>query len=45
MGSLMAPLDLTLTDLERSKSRSLLRVFMMEDLYGIHIFDSSILPP
>ena len=33
----MAELHLTLSDIERSKSRSL-RFFMVRNLYGIHIF-------
>ena len=35
MGSLIAVLNLTLSDLERSTSRSL-RFFMIRDLSGIH---------
>ncbi len=38
MGNPMALLNLTLSDLEKSKS---LRYFMV-DLYGIHIFTSSL---
>ncbi len=44
MGSPMAPSNLTLSDLERSKSRSL-RFWVVADLYGIHIFACSLLPP
>ncbi len=42
--SLMAPLDLTFSDLERSKSRSL-RIWLVRDLYSIDIFASSLLQP
>ncbi len=40
----MAPLDLTFSDLERSKSRSL-RFWLVVDLYSIDIFASSLLQP
>ncbi len=40
IGSLMARLDLTFSDFERSKSRSL-RFWVVGDLYGIDIFASS----
>ena len=42
MGSLMVPLDLTLNDLESSKSRSF-RYCMVEERYVVNIFPSSIL--
>ncbi len=44
MGSPMALSHLTLSDLERSKSSSL-RVCVVADLYGIHIFAYGLLPP
>ncbi len=40
----MAPLDLTFSDLERSKSRSF-KIWLVRDLYGIDIFVSSLLQP
>ncbi len=44
MVSPMIPSNLTLSDLERSKSRSV-RLWLVGDLYGIHIFAGGLLPP
>ena len=37
MGNLMAPIDLTLSDIERSKSRSF-RYWIIEDRYSVNIY-------